>query len=314
MKLKELTTDKPFKAYLYIKDSSVRTSKNGSQFIKLALGDTAFDEVTAYLWNAKEEDIEDYKQGRIVGVLGKGKEYQGSMQLDVQRIRLANEGDDVDISRFIETAPYPSQDMYDELVQTARAFSNEDMKKLTLALLENKEEQLDYFPAAKSFHHALRGGLLYHTVSMLRIGKSLAKLYPFINSDLLYAGIILHDIGKVDEMQSDEAGSVCDYTPSGKLLGHITTEITEIDRFGRKLGIDPEVLLLLEHMVLSHHYEPEYGSPVRPMFPEAELLHHIDVIDARMNAMRKAQERLKPGEFSDKIFSLDGTRLYKPKL
>lgn len=97
-------------------------------------------------------------------------------------------------------------------------------------------------------------------------------------------------MGKIDEMQASENGVVDDYTPEGKLIGHITTEITEVDRLGRELGTDPEILLLLEHMILSHHYEPEYGSPVRPMFPEAELLHHIDVIDARMNTMARIRK------------------------
>ena len=115
-------------------------------------------------------------------------------------------------------------------------------------------------------------------------------------------------------MESDENGSVSDYTEEGKLLGHIVTEIVEIDQYGQKLGVSEEVLLLLKHMILSHHYEAEYGSPKKPMFPEAELLHHIDIIDARMNTMEKVQNSLEPGAFSEKIWGLDGIQLYRSKL
>ena len=187
--------------------------------------------------------------------------------------------------------------MIGEINTTIDAFANEDIKKLTKAIFEDKTKVLSYFPAAKSNHHALKGGLLYHTYSMLQIGKSLTPLYPFLNADLLYSGIILHD-----------------YTEEGKLLGHIVTEIVEIDQYGQKLGVSEEVLLLLKHMILSHHYEAEYGSPKKPMFPEAELLHHIDIIDARMNTMEKVQNSLEPGAFSEKIWGLDGIQLYRSKL
>ncbi|MGI6108575.1 MAG: 3'-5' exoribonuclease YhaM family protein [Eubacteriaceae bacterium] len=314
MRLKDLKADRPIKAYLYIREANVRDSKNGSRFIRLQLSDPDYNEITAYVWNAGEADIEDYQAGRIVGIAGKGKEFQGNLQLDIQRIRLANEGDSVTLDQFIETAPYSSEDMLDEIDHAIASFENEDMKKITEAVVDGKRDRLEYFPAAKTFHHAVRGGLLYHTVSMMRLGKQLAKLYPFVNEDLLTAGIILHDMGKVDEMHASENGVVDDYTPEGKLIGHITTEITEVDRLGRELNIDPEVLMVLEHMILSHHYEPEYGSPVKPMFPEAELLHYIDVIDARMNTMGKIENQLEPGQFSEKAFSLDNIRLYKPKI
>lgn len=314
MKLQDLKADRPFKAYLYIREASVRDSKNGSRFIRLQLSDPEYREVTGYVWNANDADVEDYVTGRIVGIAGKGKEFQGNLQLDIQKIRLANDGDSVSIENFIETAPYSSEAMLEEIDAAVAGFKNRDLREITAAVIDGKRDRLDYFPAAKSFHHAVRGGLLYHTVSMMRLGKELSKLYPFIDQDLLTAGIVLHDMGKIDEMQASENGVVDDYTPEGKLIGHITTEITEVDRLGRELGTDPEILLLLEHMILSHHYEPEYGSPVRPMFPEAELLHHIDVIDARMNTMARIESQLEPGQFSEKVFSLDNVRLYKSKL
>lgn len=312
MKIKDLKADQPFNGFLYIKEAAVRTSKNGGQFIKLVFSDKDFNAVTGFLWNAAPEDIEAYQQGTLVGVKGKGKSFNDALQLDIQRIRLANAGDSVRVEDFIEHAPEDSESMKAELFARIAAFENPDIKNIVSAVLDEQKDKLDYFPAAKSMHHAMYGGLLYHTLSMLRLAEAMARLYPFINTDLLYAGVILHDLGKMDEMDALESGAVTDYTKSGKLLGHITTGISRIDRIAREIGADPEAALLLEHMVLSHHYEPEYGSPVRPMFPEAELLHHIDVIDARMNMMSKIENALEPGNFSDKQYMLDGVRLYKP--
>lgn len=312
MKINSLRVDEPYRGYLYIKDAAVRTSKNGSQFIKLILSDQDFNEVTGFLWNAQPEDIESYKQGELVGVAGKGKSFNDAIQLDIQRIRLTNDGDNVNIEDFIETAPENPEDMYNELYQTAEAMENPDIRKIVLRSLEERADKLEYFPAAKSVHHAMRGGLLYHTLSMLRLAKSLKNLYPDINEDLLYAGVILHDLGKIDEMQANLNGNVEDYTARGKMLGHITTGISRIEEMSKEMDVDPEIAMLLEHMILSHHYEPEYGSPVKPMFPEAELLHHIDMIDARMNSMGKVQKNLQPGTFSERQIMLDGVRVYRP--
>ncbi|MGL4284450.1 MAG: 3'-5' exoribonuclease YhaM family protein, partial [Eubacterium aggregans] len=213
-----------------------------------------------------------------------------------------------------QTAPVKVAEMMADVYATIDGFENADLATITRTILSDKEDKLTYVPAAKSFHHAIKGGLLYHTWSMLQIGKSLTPLYPFLNSELLYAGILLHDIGKITEMVSDANGSVSDYSPEGKLLGHIVAEIVEIEEYGKRLDTDAEVLLLLKHMILSHHYEAEYGSPVRPMFPEAELLHHIDIIDARMNTMEKIEKGLTPGSFSERVWGLDNIQMYRPSI
>lgn len=312
MKLNYLKAEMPFRGYLYIRDAQVRTTKNNSQFIKLTLSDSDYNEVTSFLWNATEEDINNFTQGKLVEVSGKGKTFNDLLQLDIQKIRNTNIGDDVDISDFIEVAPESSENMYSELLSVIDNFENEDIKNITRKSLENRKEKLEYFPAAKSVHHAMKGGLLYHTLSMLRLAKAIAELYPNLNTDLLYSGVILHDLGKTDEMISDEMGNVSDYSTKGKLLGHISTQISELETLAKELGTDEEVLMLLQHMILSHHYEPEYGSPKKPMFPEAEVLHHVDMIDARMNSMGKVQKNLQPGTFSERQPMLDGISLYKP--
>lgn len=311
MSIKTYEKGKVVQDYLFIKNLTAKTASNGSRYFNLILTDKAFDEIDGRMWDVSKADEEEFIPGVLVKVRASVQEYNGKLQVIIQKIRLANEGDPVRVDDFVHAAPFSTESMLGEIKKTVGAFQNKDLKALTLGLVEDKEKALMYFPAAKRHHHALKGGLLYHTLSMLKIGMALTPLYPFLNADLLYAGIILHDLGKIDEMVSDPNGIVSDYTAEGKLLGHIITGIADLKLKGQELGTDPEVLLLLEHMLLSHHYEAEYGSPKRPMFAEAELLHHIDIIDARMNTMERIQNTLEPGTFSDNQWSLDGIQVYR---
>ncbi|MEF9918480.1 MAG: HD domain-containing protein [Eubacterium sp.] len=314
MEIKNLTKGQSVLGYFFIKSQITKTAANGSRYFNMTLTDTAFDEIDGKMWDVKEADEEEFTTGKLVKVKGVVQEYNGHLQLIASRLRVANAGDDVDIDDYVQSAPIKAEHMIAEIRATIDAFSNEDIQRITQEIFADKTKDLTYFPAAKKHHHAIKAGLLYHTYSMLLIGKSLTPLYPFLNADLLYAGIILHDIGKITEMVSDENGVVSDYSPEGKLLGHIITEIVEIDNYGKKLGTNPEVLLMLKHMILSHHYEAEYGSPKKPMFPEAELLHHIDMIDARMNTMEKVENSLEKGRFSESIWGLDKVQLYRSNL
>ena len=145
---------------------------------------------------------------------------------------------------------------------------------------------------------------------MLRMAAHVCEVYPQLDADLLAAGVILHDLCKIDEMSSDEIGMVSDYTAEGLLIGHLVAGVAEIDRLGKELGVRAELLMMLEHMILSHHDLPEYGSPKPPMFPEAEALHTLDLLDARMFEMSRALKGALPGGFTERIWSLD-RRLYR---
>ena len=174
-------------------------------------------------------------------------------------------------------------------------------------------DKLVYFPAAQRLHHAERSGLLHHTTTMLKGARQMLQVYPWLDADLLCAGVIAHDLSKIREMQSDDAGNVNDYTVEGLLLGHLVRGVTQVREAARRAGIpdEDEYVLLLEHMVISHHGEAEFGSPRPPMFPEAEMLHWLDVLDARMNEMNGIVRRTPAGAFSEKIWSLD-RRVYHP--
>ena len=201
--------------------------------------------------------------------------------------------------------------MFEIIRAKACEIEDDELKILTLSLMDANREKLEYFPAASKNHHAIRGGLLYHVYRMLLSAEALCEIYPIVRKDYIYAGVILHDIAKLFEMDANEMGVAGSYTIEGELLGHIVQGIKLIDEACKELGVSYEKRIALEHMLLSHHYEPEYGSPKRPMFPEAELLHHLDMIDARMYDMEKALRGVEKGQFSDKIYSLDNRRIYK---
>jgi len=212
------------------------------------------------------------------------------------------------------SAPYKSEDMFDTILEFIEKIENKDIRGIVENINLQCSNKMMHYPAAKSNHHAIRGGLLYHTTTMLKAGEKLLEIYTHLNKDLLYAGIILHDIAKIYEMDSSELGIVSQYTTEGQLLGHIILGINLIDRAGKELEADNEVIMLLQHMILSHHYEPEYGSPKKPMIPEAEMLHYLDILDARMYDMQKALHDVDEGDFSEKIYSLENITLYKSKV
>ena len=167
-----------------------------------------------------------------------------------------------------------------------------------------------YYPAATRLHHAERSGLLHHTSTMLRMADAVCGIYDQLDSDLLAAGVILHDLCKITEIRADASGVAIDYSREGQLLGHIVRGVSELDKACEALSIREETRLMLEHMILSHHDLPEYGSPKPPMFPEAEVLHILDLLDARMFEMDSALKNVAPGTFTERIWSLE-RRLYR---
>ena len=160
-------------------------------------------------------------------------------------------------------------------------------------------------------HHAERSGLLHHMTTMLKAARAIMTVYPQLNASLLTAGVIVHDLAKIDEMDADALGLVSDYSVDGKLLGHIVRGVVNIELAAQKTGASRGKALLLQHMVLSHHGIPEYGSPLAPKFPEAEVLNAIDTLDARLYEMNEALSRAMPGGFSEKVWGLDNRQLYR---
>ncbi|MFZ5966726.1 MAG: 3'-5' exoribonuclease YhaM family protein [Bacillota bacterium] len=310
-KIQEFAVGETVEGFFLIKAVSVKVSSNQSKYMDLTLGDQT-GEINGKLWDCSNGDEEIFINSTLVKVRGGVTEWQGKLQLRIDKIRLANESDQLSIEEFVPAAPYKPDEMYDSVLNYIEEIEHPDMKRLVLSIFESNKEKLYYFPAAQKNHHAIRSGLLYHILRMLMTAEKLCQVYPSIDKDLLYAGVILHDIAKLEELNANTLGIVSDYTAEGHLLGHIIQGIKLIEKTGEALGVDKEISTVLQHMVLSHHYEPEFGSPKKPMIPEAELLHYLDMIDARMYDMEKALSTIEPAGFTEKIWSLDNRKLYKP--
>ena len=311
-KISEIKKGDRIEGFFVIKsaDSKVTNNSNTNKYLDFNLGD-ATGEINAKLWESNEELENTFKQNTLVKIKGSVNEWRGKLQLKIEMIRLTEERDGVNICDYVAVAPYSPDKMYDDILNYLSKIKNIDIQNIVTNILSDNEEKLMHYPAAKSNHHAIRSGLLYHTTTMLKAGEKLSEIYTFLNTDLLYAGIILHDIGKIYEMNASDLGIVSEYTVEGQLIGHIVQGIKMIETASLQVKADKEVAMLLQHMVLSHHYEAEYGSPKKPMIPEAEMLHHLDIMDARMYDMNKALTDTEEGKFSERIWSLDNLSIYK---
>lgn len=308
----ELKPGEKTDGFYLIKNFGVKKTTNGKQYIDLNLVDKT-GEINAKLWDYTKEAEKLIIENPIVKVRGEVLEWNGLKQLKINKIREKSSEDKIEIAELIPSAPIEPDEMLDSVKSYVKKIKDTEIRTLVDNILKKYEQKLYYYPAAKTNHHSYRGGLLYHNLRMLQSGEKLCQIYDFLNSDYVYAGVILHDICKILEMDSDEYGVVSDYSMEGKLLGHIIQGIKEIDSEGEKIGMDKEKSVILQHMVLSHHYEPEYGSPKKPMTPEAELLHFLDVMDARMFDFQHSLQGIEPGEFTDKVWILDNRYLYKRK-
>ncbi|MDP4169181.1 MAG: 3'-5' exoribonuclease YhaM [Bacillota bacterium] len=294
--------------FLLVKHASKGIASNGKPFLTLNLQDQS-GEIEAKIWDASDDDEKNYAPQSIVKVIGDIHNYRGKNQLKIKQIRPAGPADNVKLSDFLETAPLSQEEMAAKLTQYIFEMKNPNIQRITRHLIKKNQQAFLNFPAATRNHHEFVSGLAYHVVSMLDLAKVIADLYPSLDKDLLYAGVILHDMGKVLEL-SGPVSTV--YTVEGNLLGHITIMVTEIGKAADELGITGEEVLILQHLVLSHHGKAEWGSPKPPLIKEAEILHYIDNLDAKMNMLDRALDRVKPGEFSERVFALDNRSFYKP--
>lgn len=307
MYLADIKRDDRFEGYLIVRSAEQRASANGKNYLDMTLADKS-GSINAKMWDGT---VQPPLAGSIVKVRATGNEFNGRMQLRVEKIRAVESRDAVDMSTLIPCAPCDPKEMLDEVVRAADHIADPDLRKITCELLDRAGDKLLTFPAAKQMHHAERGGLLHHTTTMLRAANAIMTVYPQLNASLLTAGVIVHDLAKIDEMDADTLGLVSDYSVDGKLIGHIVRGVVNIQLAAEKTKASPGKALLLQHMVLSHHGIPEYGSPLAPKFPEAEVLNTIDTLDARLYEMDEALSRAIPGGFSEKVWGLDNRQLYR---
>lgn len=310
-KLYDYKVNEELELLALIKATAERETKTGNPFLTITFQDTS-GEMVGNRWGVAPEEVEAFQPGRVVSVKGKREEYNGQPQLRIDKIRLAEEGEDADPESYIRQAPWRRAEMIRMFNDVLGEIENETMKTIVRFLLNRYNKEFFVSPAAKSNHHAFKGGLAYHTISMINIAKAIVDYYPNINKSLLYSGLILHDLGKVIELDGYESTQ---YTLEGQLIGHIVIVDQKIADTCAELDIDPtmEDVLLLRHVVLAHHGELAFGSPVRPQVKEAEIIHYIDQIDAKINMIEDGLSKTEPGEFTPKIWAMENRRFYKPE-
>jgi len=278
----------------------------GSGYLNIILQDSS-GTIEAKKWEIEDGDEKIIKVGSIIHVEGDVLVYKNDPQLKVGKVSQVSDVD-IDVSQFVASAPVTRSDLQKTLFEYIEKITDKEVKRVVEEIVKNHYISLSNYPAATKNHHEYASGLLYHTTSMLRVGEMLSSVYP-VNASILYAGIILHDIGKTVELSGPILPK---YTTAGKLLGHISIINAEIAETCKNLGVSSETSVLLQHMVLSHHGQYEFGSPVLPMTKEAELLHFIDNIDSRMTAIDKALNQIGEGEFTSRQFALEDRNFYKP--
>lgn len=309
-KLMDYGVDEAVDVFVLLKAADVRTAKNGKQYIALVFEDQS-GEISGKYWDASPEDITNYVAGRVVHLQGKRENYQTHPQIKIFHLRLTNPGEPSDPNAFIEQAPMSRSEMEDYITQTIFEITQPTWNRIVRKLVSEYADQFYTYPAAKSNHHAFQGGLAYHTISILKLAHSVTTQYPDLNAPLLFAGAILHDLGKTIELSGPKSTT---YTLAGNLIGHIVLIDGELVRACDTLKLDPQAedVLLLRHMILSHHGLLEYGSPVRPELREADVLHQLDELDASIMMLDTVVAHTQPGEFSERVFAMDGRRFYRP--
>jgi len=292
-----------------IKQTNSTPSKDYFDFV---FSDTS-GEIPAKLWDVSSVDKETYFPMILVKVQGLVQMYREKPQLKINRIRKATEEDGCTLTDFIRSAPIQPIDLVHIIKQTAASIQDSDIRHVVEFCISKVEERLMHYPAAKGMHHAYYAGLAYHICRMLELGEFVAKQRPFLNPDLIKAGIILHDIAKPEEMDA-ELGIVTDYSFKGKLLGHISLAANWIIEAAIALGMDisDEKIVILQHLVLSHHNLGEWGSPVQPQIPEAVALHYIDTLDAKLQSVEDALDSMPDSEkWTQPLRIIENKQIYR---
>ncbi len=267
--------------------------------------------IDAKIWDATEADMEIVQAGNVVRVNGDVLLYRNNLQLRVNKTEALSE-DMYEVSDYLKASPISKEQLQENIYAYIEQIENEILYELTKKIVVENEKDYFTYPAASRIHHEFVGGLATHVLGMLRIAENICDEHSFINRSLLYSGIILHDFGKTTELSGP---ILTHYTTEGRLLGHISLMQADLLGYAKDLNVEQsEEVMLLRHLILSHHGEYEYGSPVLPMVTEAEILSFIDNLDARINMLEKAMDQTEAGEFTSRMFSLENRSFYKTKL
>lgn len=295
---------------LMIKSCTKGTTQKGSPYLNLVLQDSS-GSIDAKLWDVKTTDEEAAVVGNVVNVNCEVLLYNHALQLRVNSL-VSLDQNTLDMSEYLQTSSYSETVLRNEIKDLILSIQNTNLKTLVIEMFKKVDKRFFVYPAASKIHHGYVGGLAEHTLGMAKTAKAICSLYPTLNYDLLLSGVLVHDMGKTCELGGLISG---EYSTEGKLIGHISICHGWLMEASERCHLEnAEETLLLRHMILSHHGKLEFGSPVLPEIKEAEVLSYIDNLDARMNTLNQALSQVKPGEWTAKLFALEGRQFYKPKI
>ncbi|MFC4102839.1 3'-5' exoribonuclease YhaM family protein [Paenibacillus xanthanilyticus] len=306
-----------FTGYYLLKECEVKQTNAtpAKDYMDIVLCD-ASGQISAKYWDVTQTDKETFFPMGLVKVRGLVQTYRDKLQVKIQRIRKATDEDGINIADFVRAAPIRPVDLIHAIKQSAASIGHADIKAIVDFCTAKVEDKLMHYPAAKTHHHAYFAGLAYHMTRMLELGEFVCKQRPFLNADLIKAGIILHDIAKPEEMTA-QLGIVSDYSVRGKLIGHIALASGWIVEAAIHHGIplDSEPVLALQHVVLAHHNLGEWGSPVQPQMAEAVALHLIDSLDAKLQMVEDALDTTPESEpWTPMLRGLENKAIYRTNL
>ena len=289
----------------------LRSTTRGDLYIAMYVSDKS-GRVNGRIWQATEELYNSLPKEGFANIKGRSEVFQNALQIVADHITTVP-AEKVDINDYLPRTGKDVRRMFEETTKIVSEIKNPFLKALIKEFLSDKELMKNFCkaPGGTANHHSFIGGLLEHTHNMLNVAKAMLPFYPQLQSDLVLAGIFLHDMGKTEELSYDMAFG---YTDSGQLLGHITLTINMVEEKAAAIEVDKEILESLEHIILSHHGQYEFGSPKLPMTAEAFLISYLDNIDAKINQVTEKIEN-EPGEsnWTGFVKSLE-SKLYRKKL
>jgi 3'-5' exoribonuclease len=308
----ELSPDRPVRTTFLVQSKERKIASNGSAYLDLDLRDSS-GTIRAKLWDCDRVAL-DFEADDVVRIEGQVEEYRGAAQLKIRKIsKVAAE--EIDLRDYFPRSARDAEEMYGALLARVGGAPQGPVRQLLLAVLEDPRiaPRFKLAPAATSYHHAYLGGLLEHVLSLVELGDQICDHYPSLDRDLVLAGLVLHDLGKIEELSYERGFH---YSTRGQLIGHITIGL---ELLRAKMGALPDFPASLkdriEHIILSHHGKFEFGSPKEPMFPEALVVHYLDDLDSKLESMRAqyAADKDRAGDFTSRNRAL-GRELLKPDL
>ncbi len=284
--VKDLAADQVITGFFLVQEKEVRNTNTGKPYLRMELGDRS-GSVEARMWEQFEACAKTVNRDDFVKVQARVEIYRNKPQLSLQQFRLAKP-EEIDLADFLAHTPFDVEEMYRQLLSDAEGIKNPWLQKLVLKILRNPEIEARYkrAPAAKVMHHAYLGGLLEHVVGLCGLAKLVALHYPELDVDLLLTAAMLHDVGKLDELCYERSVS---YTTEGQLLGHIVMELETVANAMEEIdGFPAKLKAVVQHILISHHGQYEFGSPKLPMIREALVFHYLDDMDSKVAAVRSA--------------------------